>query len=114
MYTMSVTCIPPYTPLLYSKTVVCSGTSISLIFAPKHTDCGYSLEQPRQGGSNVYPQSIFLAKIRKISLFFFFNEIFIFFSYKKSLHNAWRSVRIFVFGVCIRLSILGCDSEYNC
>ena len=30
------------------------------------TDCGYSLEPPRRGGSNEYPQSIFLTEIRKI------------------------------------------------
>ena len=29
-------------------------------------DCGYSLEPPLQGGSNEYPQSMFLAELRKI------------------------------------------------
>ena len=29
-------------------------------------DCGYSLEPPRRGGSNEYPQSIFWAEIRKL------------------------------------------------
>ena len=29
-------------------------------------DCGYSLEPPRRGGSNEYPQSMFINKIRKI------------------------------------------------
>ena len=29
-------------------------------------DCGYSLEPPRRGGSNEYPQTIFFSKIRKI------------------------------------------------
>ena len=28
--------------------------------------CGYSLEPPRRGCSNEYPQSMFLAEIRKI------------------------------------------------
>ena len=32
----------------------------------KNIDCGYSLEPPRRGGSNEYPQSMFLAEIRKI------------------------------------------------
>ena len=32
----------------------------------QNIDCGYTLEPPRQGGSNGYPQSNFLAKIRKI------------------------------------------------
>ena len=35
------------------------------IFA-QNIDCGYSLEPPRRGGSNEYPQSIFWAEIRKI------------------------------------------------
>ena len=29
-------------------------------------DCGFSLEPPRRGGSNVYPQSMFFNKVRKI------------------------------------------------
>ena len=28
--------------------------------------CGYSLEPPRRGGSNEYPQSMFWAEIRKM------------------------------------------------
>ena len=28
----------------------------------QNIDCGYSLEPPRWGGSNEYPQSMFLAK----------------------------------------------------
>ena len=32
-----------------------------LIFAQK-IDCGYSLEPPRRGGSNEYPQSMFWSK----------------------------------------------------
>ena len=32
----------------------------------QNIDCGYSLEPPRRGGSNGYPQSLFWAEIRKI------------------------------------------------
>ena len=32
----------------------------------QNIDCGYSLEPPRRGGSNEYPQSMFLAEIRKL------------------------------------------------
>ena len=32
----------------------------------QNIDCGYSLEPPRRGGSNEYPQSMFCAEIRKI------------------------------------------------
>ena len=41
----------------------------NLIFfhiSAQNIDCGYSLESPRRGGSNEYPQSMFLSKIRKI------------------------------------------------
>ena len=37
---------------------------IFLIFA-QNIDCGYSLESPRRGGSNEYPQSMFLSKNKK-------------------------------------------------
>ena len=39
---------------------------IFFIFLLKNIDCGYSLEPPRRGGSNEYPQSMFRAEIRKI------------------------------------------------
>ena len=31
----------------------------------QNIDCGYSLEPPRRGGSNEYPQCMFCAEIRK-------------------------------------------------
>ena len=37
------------------------------LFLLQNKDCGYSLELLHRGGSNVYQQSMFLAKIRKIS-----------------------------------------------
>ena len=32
----------------------------------QNIDCGYSLEPPRRGGSNEYPESMFCAEIRQI------------------------------------------------
>ena len=32
----------------------------------QNKECGYSLEPPRRGGSNEYPQSMLFSKIRKI------------------------------------------------
>ena len=32
----------------------------------QNIDCGYSLEPPHRGGSNEYPQSMFVAEIRKL------------------------------------------------
>ena len=35
----------------------------------QNIDCGYSLEQPRRGGSNEYPQSIFLSRNKKNNVY---------------------------------------------
>ena len=40
---------------------------IFLIFA-QNIDCGYTLEPPRQGSSNEYPQSMFWSKNKKIDI----------------------------------------------
>ena len=40
--------------------------SIFFYISAQDIDCGYSLEPPRWGGSNEYPQSMFWAEIRKI------------------------------------------------
>ena len=40
---------------------------IFLIFA-QNIDCGYTLEPPRRGGSNEYPQSMFWSKNKKIGI----------------------------------------------
>ena len=34
-------------------------------YFPQTIDCGYSLEPPRRGGSNEYPQSMFLSRNKK-------------------------------------------------
>ena len=39
--------------------------SDSFHISAQNIDCGYSLEPPRRGGSNEYPQSMFWAEIRK-------------------------------------------------
>ena len=35
----------------------------------QNIDCGYSLEPPRRGGSNEYPQSMFLSKNKKYNVY---------------------------------------------
>ena len=35
----------------------------------QNIDCGYSLEPPRRGGSNEYPQSMFLSKTKKNNIY---------------------------------------------
>ena len=36
-----------------------TGVYIIFLISFKNIDCGYSLEPPRRGGSNEYPQSMF-------------------------------------------------------
>ena len=47
-----------------------TGVYIILLFLLKNIDCGYLLEPPPRGGSNVYPQSMFWAEMWNISEFF--------------------------------------------
>ena len=35
----------------------------------QNIDCGYSLEPPRRGGSNVYPQSVFSSRNKKNNVY---------------------------------------------
>ena len=42
---------------------------IFFIFLFKNIDCGYSLEPPRRGGSNEYPQSMFLSRNKKNNVY---------------------------------------------
>ena len=35
----------------------------------QNIDCGYPLEPPRRGGSNEYPQSMFLSKNKKNNIY---------------------------------------------
>ena len=39
--------------------------SIVFLISAQNIDCGYSLEPPRRGGSNEYPQSMFLNRNKK-------------------------------------------------
>ena len=61
------------------------------IFA-QNIDCRYSLEPPRRGGSNEYPQSMFWAKVWKISEFF----IWIFFQFLEVKFSIYLNRRVFL------------------
>ena len=63
---MSMKCLPPYFHL-YTVKLRYTGVYIFLLFFNLNIDCGYSLEPPRRGGSNVYPQSMFELKVKKVS-----------------------------------------------
>ena len=60
------TCLYNFDPLKPHFYIVKLGfTGVYIIFLSmlKNIDCGYSLEPPRRGGSNEYPQSMFWAEI---------------------------------------------------
>ena len=43
--------------------------TLFFLFLLKNIDCGYSLEPPRRGGSNEYPQSMFFSRNEKYKNF---------------------------------------------
>ena len=47
--------------VLFTSLVKLGFTGVYIIFliSAQNIDCGYSLEPPRRGGSNEYPQSMF-------------------------------------------------------
>ena len=49
----------PLEPHFYIAKLGYAGVYLFFLFLPQNIDCGYSLEPPRRGGSNVYPQSMF-------------------------------------------------------
>ena len=51
--------IYPLIPHFYIEKLGFAGVYLFFLFLLKNIDCGYSLEPPRRGGSNVYPQSMF-------------------------------------------------------
>ena len=44
-------------------------TLIFFHMSAQNIDCGYSLEPPRRGGSNEYPQSMFLSRNKKNNVY---------------------------------------------
>ena len=69
--------LPPKNEIFQKK-----NSDIFYHISAQNIDCGYSLEPPRRGDSNEYPQSMFWAEIWKISEFlsesfqYFGGEIF--------------------------------------
>ena len=62
--------IDPLKPHLYIVKLGFTGVYIIFLISAQNIDCWYSLEPPRRGGSNEYPQSMFWADIWKISEIF--------------------------------------------
>ena len=49
----------PLEPHYYIAKLGYAGVYLFFLFLLQNIDCGYSLEPPWRGGSNVYPQSMF-------------------------------------------------------
>ena len=60
----------PLKPHFYVVKMEFTGVYIIFFISAENINCGYSLEPPRRGGSNEYPQSMFWAEIWKILGFF--------------------------------------------
>ena len=56
--------IDPLKPHFYIVKLGFTGVYIIFLISAKNIDCGYSLEPPRRGGSNEYPQFMFWADIK--------------------------------------------------
>ena len=55
----------PLKPHFYIVKLGLTGVYIIFLIFAENIDCGYSLEPPRRGGSNEYPQSMFSAEKEK-------------------------------------------------
>ena len=71
----------PLKPHFYIVKLGFAGVYLFFLFLLQNIDCGYSLEPPRRGGSNEYPQSMFCSKNKKNIKFFQLN-FFIFYNFK--------------------------------
>ena len=69
--------VDPLKPHFYIVKLGFTGVYIIFLISAQNIDCGYSLEPPRRGGSNEYPQSMFWAEIWK-NIRVFYVKIFSF------------------------------------
>ena len=86
----------PLKPHFYIVKLGFTGVYIIFLISAQNIDCGYSLEPPRWGSSNKYPQSMFWAQIWKnIRIFLSENFHFLvakFSVYLNSFHNEIKKV----------------------
>ena len=62
---ITITCLYNFDPLKPQFYIEKQGYTLFFLFLLNNIDCGYSLEPPRRGGSNEYPQSMFEQKCEK-------------------------------------------------
>ena len=66
----------PLKPRFYTEKMGFTGYTV-IFFSAKNIDCGYSLESPRRGGSNLYQHYMFWAEIWKLPKFFIWKLSFL-------------------------------------
>ena len=59
----------PLKPQFYTVKLRFTGVYIIFLISAQNIDCGYSLEPPRRGSSNEYPQSMFLSRNKKYNVY---------------------------------------------
>ena len=68
--TITKTCLSKYIENFTTKHWKFSDKKSDIFhISAQNIDCGYSLEPPRRGGSNEYPQSMFLSRNNKNSVY---------------------------------------------
>ena len=90
---MSVKCVPPQTPLLYSKTGVCRVIPIFLIFTPKHTlwvlvrtaSAIYVMSKNKKNSKKFLVKIIYFYNLQKISILH--GQVFVFANVSDKLYN---------------------------
>ena len=87
----------PLKPHFYIVKLGFTGVYIIFLISDQNIDCGYSLEPPRRGGSNEYPQSMFWAEIWKISEFFYLKT----FQFLEVKFSIYLNRRVFVMGFSV-------------
>ena len=78
MINITQTCLYNFDPLkshFYIVKLGFTGVYIIFLISVQNIDYAYSLEPPRRGGSNGYPQSLFWAEIWKILEFFYLKSL---------------------------------------
>ena len=67
---ITITRLFKYTENFTTKKRKCSDKKLWYFYiAAQKIDCGYALEPPRRGGSNKYPQSMFLSRNKKNNVY---------------------------------------------
>ena len=83
----------PLKPHFYIVKLGFTGVYIIFLISAQNIDYGYSLEPPRRGGSNEYPQSMFWAEIWKISEFFIWFFFLSFWNRRVFVMSPWGNVK---------------------